>query len=163
MKTMIQTVSVYVEDPLQEDWDHIAEKMVRAINNSRDSTRKETLFYLAHDWDAQSTLKTMTESIRLPPVNQGKEINSANPVMWRRGQTDNGRLRFNSRTPTKWTQKLDEQKRTTNNSAQPNDERFQEQTDLKPLRRQIDRTKKWIHQTILGSGKEIKCGCLWRR
>ena len=84
VKTMIQTVSVYVEDPLQEDWDHIAEKMVRAINNSRDSTIKETPFNLVHGWDAHSTLKAMTESIRRPPVKPGKEINSANPVMWRR-------------------------------------------------------------------------------
>ncbi|POM77106.1 Hypothetical protein PHPALM_5561 [Phytophthora palmivora] len=46
VKTMIQTVRVYVEDPLHADWDDIAEKMVYAINNSRDSTRQETPFYL---------------------------------------------------------------------------------------------------------------------
>ncbi|POM64561.1 LOW QUALITY PROTEIN: Hypothetical protein PHPALM_19882 [Phytophthora palmivora] len=43
VKTMIQTVRVYVEDPLQADWDDIAEKMVYAINNSRDSTRDPIL------------------------------------------------------------------------------------------------------------------------
>ncbi|POM75620.1 LOW QUALITY PROTEIN: Hypothetical protein PHPALM_7256 [Phytophthora palmivora] len=60
VKTMIQ--AVYVEDPLQADWDDIAEKMVYAIKNSRDLTRQETPFYLAHDWDARSTMKAMTES-----------------------------------------------------------------------------------------------------
>ena len=48
VKTMIQTVRVYVEDPLQADWDDIAEKLIHAINNSMDSTRKETLLYLVH-------------------------------------------------------------------------------------------------------------------
>ena len=44
VKTMIQTIRVYVEYPLQADWDDIAEKMVHAINNSRDTTRRETWF-----------------------------------------------------------------------------------------------------------------------
>ncbi|KAE8969058.1 hypothetical protein PR002_g27548 [Phytophthora rubi] len=64
VKTMIQTVRSYVEDPLQADWDDIAEKLVHAINNSRDSTRRETPFYLVHGWDARSTLKAMTESVK---------------------------------------------------------------------------------------------------
>ncbi|GMF53931.1 unnamed protein product [Phytophthora fragariaefolia] len=55
----------YVEDPLQQDWDDIAEKMAHAINNSMDTTRKETHFYLVHGWDAQSTLNAMTSSLRL--------------------------------------------------------------------------------------------------
>ncbi|GMF44532.1 unnamed protein product [Phytophthora fragariaefolia] len=38
VKTMIQPVQAYVEDPIQADWDDIAEKMVHAINNSRDTT-----------------------------------------------------------------------------------------------------------------------------
>ena len=65
VKTMIQTVRVYVGDPLQADWDDLAEKLVHAINNSRDSTRKETPFYLIHGWDAHSTLKARTESMQL--------------------------------------------------------------------------------------------------
>ncbi|GMF56575.1 unnamed protein product [Phytophthora fragariaefolia] len=56
VKSIVQTVNVYVEDPLQQDWDDIAEKMAHAINNSMDTTRKETPFYLVHGWDAQSTL-----------------------------------------------------------------------------------------------------------
>ncbi|OWY93204.1 hypothetical protein PHMEG_00037485 [Phytophthora megakarya] len=40
------SVKVYVEDPLQQDWDEIAERLVFAINNSHDMTRKETPFYL---------------------------------------------------------------------------------------------------------------------
>ncbi|GMF32585.1 unnamed protein product [Phytophthora lilii] len=62
VKSVIQTVKVYVKDPLQQDWDEIAEKTVHAINNSMDTTRKETPFYLVHGWDAQSTLKAMTSS-----------------------------------------------------------------------------------------------------
>ncbi|GMF45402.1 unnamed protein product [Phytophthora fragariaefolia] len=65
VKSIVQTVNVYVEDPLQQDWYDIAEKMAHAINNSMDTTRKETPFYLVNGWDAQSTLKAMTSSLRL--------------------------------------------------------------------------------------------------
>ncbi|OWY91236.1 reverse transcriptase [Phytophthora megakarya] len=41
-------VKVYAEDPLQQDWDEIAEHLVFAINNSMDTTRRETPFYLVH-------------------------------------------------------------------------------------------------------------------
>ncbi|GMF62319.1 unnamed protein product [Phytophthora fragariaefolia] len=75
---MIQTVRTYVEDPLQADWDDIAEKLVHAINNSRDSTRRETPFYLVHGWDARSTLKAMTESIRQRQVNSAEWRREAN-------------------------------------------------------------------------------------
>ncbi|KAE9161714.1 hypothetical protein PF005_g31131 [Phytophthora fragariae] len=75
---MVQTVRVYVEDPLQADWDDIAEKLVHAINNSRDTTRRETPFYLVHGWDAQSTLKAMTSTIKRDPAG------SADAKQWRR-------------------------------------------------------------------------------
>ncbi|GMF49830.1 unnamed protein product [Phytophthora fragariaefolia] len=65
VKSIVRTVNVYVEDPLQQDRDDIAEKMAHAINNSMDTTRKETPFYLVHGWDAQSTLKAMTSTLRL--------------------------------------------------------------------------------------------------
>ncbi|POM76472.1 LOW QUALITY PROTEIN: Hypothetical protein PHPALM_6279 [Phytophthora palmivora] len=81
VKTMIQTVRVYVEDPLQADWDDIAEKMVYAINNSRDSTRQETPLYLVHGWDARSTMKAMTESVR---KGQNSSADVAAPAEWRR-------------------------------------------------------------------------------
>ncbi|POM68024.1 Reverse transcriptase [Phytophthora palmivora] len=42
VKTVMQSVHVYAEDPLQQDWDEIAEKLIFAINNSMDATRKET-------------------------------------------------------------------------------------------------------------------------
>ncbi|KAE9313018.1 hypothetical protein PR003_g19612 [Phytophthora rubi] len=42
----------------------IAEKLIFAINNSQDGTRKETPFYLVHGWDAQSTLKAMSSSLK---------------------------------------------------------------------------------------------------
>ncbi|GMF45103.1 unnamed protein product [Phytophthora fragariaefolia] len=40
VKSIVQTVNVYVEDPLQQYWDDIAEKMTHAINNAMDTTRK---------------------------------------------------------------------------------------------------------------------------
>ncbi|OWZ00787.1 LOW QUALITY PROTEIN: hypothetical protein PHMEG_00027949 [Phytophthora megakarya] len=42
VKTVMQSVRVYAEDPLQQDWDEI--KLIFAINNSMDTTRKETFF-----------------------------------------------------------------------------------------------------------------------
>ncbi|OWY91737.1 reverse transcriptase [Phytophthora megakarya] len=51
-------------DPLQQDWDAIAKKLIFAINNSMDTTRKETPFFLVHGWDAQSTLKAMSSSLK---------------------------------------------------------------------------------------------------
>ena len=84
VKTMIQTVRVYVEDPLQSDWDDIAEQLVHAIKTFRDSTRKEFLFYLVHFWDAHYTLKAMTEPIRRTPAKVSKSIESTDPVLWRR-------------------------------------------------------------------------------
>ncbi|GMF61217.1 unnamed protein product [Phytophthora fragariaefolia] len=78
---MNQTVRTYVEDPLQADWDDIAEKLVHAINNSRDSTQRETPFYLVHVWDARSTLKTMTESIR---QRQANSVEITDAAEWRR-------------------------------------------------------------------------------
>ncbi|GMF62278.1 unnamed protein product [Phytophthora fragariaefolia] len=78
---MIQTVRTYVEDPLQADWDDIPEKLVHAINNSRDSTRRETPFYLVHGWDARSTLKAVTESIRQRQTNSAEITDAAE---WRR-------------------------------------------------------------------------------
>ncbi|OWZ05081.1 LOW QUALITY PROTEIN: hypothetical protein PHMEG_00022891, partial [Phytophthora megakarya] len=58
----MQSVKVYVEDPLQQDWDEIAERLVFAINNSHDMTRKETPLYLVHGWGVHSTLRAMTTS-----------------------------------------------------------------------------------------------------
>ncbi|GMF56502.1 unnamed protein product [Phytophthora fragariaefolia] len=78
VKTTIQTVRAYVEDPLQADWDDIAEKMVHAINNTRDTTRRETPVYLVHGWDAQSTLKSMTSTIKKDPAK------SADAAQWHR-------------------------------------------------------------------------------
>ncbi|KAE9275128.1 hypothetical protein PF008_g29424 [Phytophthora fragariae] len=64
VKTVMQSVRMYAEDPLQQDWDEITEKLIFAINNSQDGTRKETPFYLVHGWDAQSTLKAMSSSLK---------------------------------------------------------------------------------------------------
>ncbi|GMF47844.1 unnamed protein product [Phytophthora fragariaefolia] len=64
LKTAMQSVRVCAEDPLQQDWDEIVERLVFAINNSQDITRKETPFYLVHGWDAQSTPKAMASSLK---------------------------------------------------------------------------------------------------
>ncbi|KAG3233769.1 hypothetical protein PI124_g21157 [Phytophthora idaei] len=58
------SVRVYAEDPLQQDWDEIAEKLVFAINTSQYTTRRENPFYLVHGWDAQTTLRAMTSSLK---------------------------------------------------------------------------------------------------
>ncbi|GMF44516.1 unnamed protein product [Phytophthora fragariaefolia] len=81
VKTMIQTVRAYVEYHLQADWDDIVDKLVHVIDNSRDSTRQETPFYLVHGWDARSTLKAMTESIRQGQTNSAETSDAAE---WRR-------------------------------------------------------------------------------
>ncbi|POM78377.1 Hypothetical protein PHPALM_4097 [Phytophthora palmivora] len=96
VKTMIQTVRVYGEDPLQADWDGIAEKMVYAINNSRDSTRQETPFYRVHGWDARSTMKAMTESVR---HSQNSSADLAAPAEWRREANRQEKLRYLNSEP----------------------------------------------------------------
>ncbi|POM63992.1 Hypothetical protein PHPALM_20542 [Phytophthora palmivora] len=88
VKTVMQSVRVYAEAPLQQDWDEIAEKLIFAINNSIDSTRKEipfylvhgkeTPFYLVHGWGAQSTLRAMTSSLKR---GSGKKTDA---LAWRR-------------------------------------------------------------------------------
>ncbi|GMF24295.1 unnamed protein product [Phytophthora fragariaefolia] len=60
----MQSVRVYDEDPHQQEWDEIVERLVFAINNSQDTTRKESPFYLVHGWDEQSTLKAMASSLK---------------------------------------------------------------------------------------------------
>ncbi|GMF51186.1 unnamed protein product [Phytophthora fragariaefolia] len=49
-----------------------------AINNSQDTTRKETPFYLVHGWDAESTLKAMASSLKRGFGRQ------SNALAWRR-------------------------------------------------------------------------------
>ncbi|GMF62340.1 unnamed protein product [Phytophthora fragariaefolia] len=70
VKSIVQTVNVYVEDPLQQDWDDIAEKMAHAINNSMDTTRKETPFYLVHGWDCGVAERTNIVRCGYPPKPQ---------------------------------------------------------------------------------------------
>ncbi|OWZ01031.1 hypothetical protein PHMEG_00027656 [Phytophthora megakarya] len=48
VKTVMQSVRVHAEDPLQQDWDEIAEKLIFE-NNLMDSTRKETHFSSSTD------------------------------------------------------------------------------------------------------------------
>ncbi|KAG3092259.1 hypothetical protein PI124_g19411 [Phytophthora idaei] len=78
VKLVMASVRVYAEDPLQQDWDEIAEKLVFAINTSQDTTRKETPFYLVHGWDTQTTLRAMTSSLKRGPGRQ------SDALAWRR-------------------------------------------------------------------------------
>lgn len=64
VKSVMTSVRVYTEDPLQQDWDEIAERLVFAINTSQDTMKKETPCYLVHGWDARSTLKAMSSSLQ---------------------------------------------------------------------------------------------------
>ncbi|OWY92349.1 hypothetical protein PHMEG_00038692 [Phytophthora megakarya] len=81
-KTVMQSAKVYVEDPLQQDWDEIAERLVFAINNSHDMTRKETPFYL----DAHKMLRAMPTSLKRGVGKQTealawqREINRQQPI-----------------------------------------------------------------------------------
>ncbi|GMF51765.1 unnamed protein product [Phytophthora fragariaefolia] len=81
VKSMIQTVRTYVEDPLQVDRDDIGENLVHATNNSRDSMGQETPFYLVHEGDARPTLKAMTESIRQEDMSSAETTDA---FEWRR-------------------------------------------------------------------------------
>ncbi|OWZ07590.1 hypothetical protein PHMEG_00019999 [Phytophthora megakarya] len=58
VKPVMQSVKVY------QGWDEIAERLVFAINNSHDMVREETSFYLVHRWDAHTTLRAMTTSLK---------------------------------------------------------------------------------------------------
>ncbi|KAG2805061.1 hypothetical protein PC111_g17990 [Phytophthora cactorum] len=64
VKSVMASVRVYFENPLQQDWNELVERLIFAINNSVDTTRKETPFYLVYGWDARSTLTAMTTSMR---------------------------------------------------------------------------------------------------
>ncbi|OWZ08169.1 reverse transcriptase [Phytophthora megakarya] len=59
VQTVIRSVKAYVQTVGQSDWDELAEKLMWALNTSFDFTRLDTLFYLAHGWDAQSTVGAM--------------------------------------------------------------------------------------------------------
>ncbi|OWZ10145.1 hypothetical protein PHMEG_00017051 [Phytophthora megakarya] len=69
--------------------DEIAEKLICAINNSTDATRKETPFYLVHGWDAHSTLKAMQSSLKqghgrqFDALKWGREVNRQHEIALR--------------------------------------------------------------------------------
>ncbi|OWZ10633.1 reverse transcriptase [Phytophthora megakarya] len=92
VKTVMQSVKVSAEDPLQQDWDEITEHLVFAINNSMDTTRKEIHFYLGHGWDASPTMKAMPTSLRHGTPRQyealawRREVNRQQEVVWRMAQ-----------------------------------------------------------------------------
>ncbi|OWY92909.1 reverse transcriptase [Phytophthora megakarya] len=92
VKMVMQSVKVYTEGPFQQDWDEIAEHLVFTTNNSMDTTRKETPFYLVHGSDASSTMKAMSTSLRHGTSKQSealawlREVNRQQEVAWRMAQ-----------------------------------------------------------------------------
>ena len=62
MKTVVSTVKLYADDPLQKDWDVHVENLMFALNTAHYCTRKETPFFLVHGWDANNTLEAMVPS-----------------------------------------------------------------------------------------------------
>ncbi|KAE8898588.1 hypothetical protein PF005_g27035 [Phytophthora fragariae] len=107
VKTVMQSIKVYVEDPLQQDWDEIVERLVFAINTSLDTTRKETPFYLVHGWDAHSTLQAMPTSLRR---GTGKQSDA---LTWRREVNRQRRSRSRWPNSIKQPRKLEELENTT--------------------------------------------------
>ena len=78
VKTVIQTVRMYVEDPNQSDWDTLAERLMFSINTSFDYVRKDTPFFIVHGWDPRSTLEAMV------PVKTKGGPQAADAAAWRR-------------------------------------------------------------------------------
>ncbi|OWZ23632.1 hypothetical protein PHMEG_0001484 [Phytophthora megakarya] len=92
VKTVMQSVKVYVEDLLQQDWDEIADHLIFAINNLIYTTRKETPFFLVHGWDTSSTMKATTTSLRHGTPKQSealawrREVNRQQELAWQMAQ-----------------------------------------------------------------------------
>ncbi|POM72072.1 Reverse transcriptase, partial [Phytophthora palmivora] len=116
VKTVMQSVRVYAEDPLQQDWDEIAEKLIFAINNSMVATRKETPFYLVHGWDPQSTLRAMTSSLKR---GSGKQTDA---LAWRREVNRQQEIALEMAKEYQATEKTDEEASTPMAWAVPSEE-----------------------------------------
>ncbi|KAJ0391495.1 hypothetical protein P43SY_010994 [Pythium insidiosum] len=59
VQTVIRSVRAFVEELGQSDYEDIVGRLMFALNTSYDATRKETPFYLAHGWDARTTVRAM--------------------------------------------------------------------------------------------------------
>ncbi|KAG3077735.1 hypothetical protein PI124_g20027 [Phytophthora idaei] len=57
VQRLTRALKMYVADMNQKDWDEYANRLTFALNTAHDRTRGDTPFYLAHGWDARSTLK----------------------------------------------------------------------------------------------------------
>jgi hypothetical protein len=57
VQTLTRALKMYVADVNQKDWDEYAERLTFALNTAQDRVRGDTPFYLAHGWDARSTLE----------------------------------------------------------------------------------------------------------
>ncbi|CAH0480932.1 unnamed protein product [Peronospora belbahrii] len=56
-QTLARSIKMYVSDVGQQYWDEYAERLTFAMNTAQDRVRKETPFYLVHDWDDRTTLE----------------------------------------------------------------------------------------------------------
>jgi hypothetical protein len=57
VQTLTRALKMYVADVNQKDWDEYAKGLTFALNTAQDRVRGDTPFYLAHGWDARSTLE----------------------------------------------------------------------------------------------------------
>ncbi|GMF41735.1 unnamed protein product [Phytophthora fragariaefolia] len=59
VQTLTRSVTMYVSDINQRDWDEYAERLTFALNTAQDRVRGDTPFYLMHGWDPRTTFKNM--------------------------------------------------------------------------------------------------------
>ncbi|OWZ04773.1 LOW QUALITY PROTEIN: reverse transcriptase [Phytophthora megakarya] len=59
VQTATRALKMYVQDLDQRDWDEYAERLIFAINTTRDRIQGETPFYMIHGWDPRSTLEAV--------------------------------------------------------------------------------------------------------
>ncbi|OWY98230.1 hypothetical protein PHMEG_00031052 [Phytophthora megakarya] len=163
VKMVMQSVTVYAEDPLQQDWDEIAEHLVFAINNSMDTTRKETHFYLVHGWDASSTMKAMTTSLRHGTPN------SPRPLRGDEKSTDKRKLRgeWTKITKSETSQQRPEKASLQNEEAEDSTRQDGEDsaTKLKTSKTKLfeEGRRAWLYMERVKPGLTKKLAHRWHR
>ncbi|GMF17578.1 unnamed protein product [Phytophthora lilii] len=124
----MQSVRVYAEDPLQQDWDEIAERLLFAINSSMDATRKETPFYLVHGWDVRTTLRAMSSSLKR---DLGRQTDA---LAWRSEMNRQQKLLSTWLRSTRQKRRLGERRNTMTHSIDMNRGLYQTDRPSRPLR-----------------------------
>ncbi|OWY96824.1 reverse transcriptase [Phytophthora megakarya] len=173
VKTVMQSVKVYAEDPLQQDWDEIAEHLVLvfAINNTMDTTRKETPFYLVHGWDASSTMKAITTSLRCGTPKQSEalawrqEVNRQQEVAWQMAQEyQHTQKSRRMRLPNNALSKM-EKASLQNEEAEDSTLQYSEDsaTKLKATKKKLfeEGSRAWLYMEIVKPGLTKKLAHRW--